>query len=311
MTVARSAAPEDPQGRFDRAIEAFEAMASLEADDVAEQCGSRILHHERPTSRAFLLLHGFTNCPAQYERVAGSLHAAGSNVFAPLAEGHGRADGSPRALSDLTAEGLASWTARVVEIASALGEQLTVVGFSFGGVCAAWAARNCDEVAQVVLLSPAFLPHGLPVRAARFLPRVSRLLPERYLWWDPVRRERMVTAPYAYRQLSSRGIGAVFELGQSAWHSPASRVGGLERAVLVLNDSDLAISGPAASRAFEDSLAPLSAHSEVYRLPARLRYPHDYIDPLGPIADSEPTARVRVLQVIGLAENPEVARSGL
>lgn len=297
------------EGHFERALEAFEAMVSREADDVAEQWGSQLLHHDRPTSRAFLLLHGFTNCPAQYARIAESLHAAGANVLAPLAEGHGRADGSPHALSDLTAEGLVRWTAEMVAVAAALGDRLTVVGFSFGGVCAAWAARNCDEVAEVVLLSPAYLPWGYPLRAARLLPHLSRVLPERYLWWDPVRRERMVTAPYAYRRLSSRGIGSVFELGQMAWHSTAARGAELERVVLVINESDVAISRAAAWQSFEDALVPLAAHTEVYRLASKLHYPHDYIDPLGPISGREPETRARILELLGYTDDERASRS--
>jgi carboxylesterase len=297
-----------PEERFEHALEAFEAMVSREADDVAEQWGSRLHHHDRPTSHAFLLLHGFTNCPAQYARIAESLHTAGANVLSPLAEGHGRADGSPHSLSSLTADGLARWTAEMVELAGALGDRLTIVGFSFGGVCAAWAARHCDEVAEVILLSPAYLPWGYPLRAARLLPHLSRVLPERYLWWDPVRRERMITAPYVYRQLSSRGIGSVFELGQIAWRSPATRETDLERVVLVINEGDIAISQPAAWQSFEDTLVPLAAHTEVYRLASKLHYPHDYIDPLGPISSREPEARARVLEAIGFDGNEAAAR---
>jgi carboxylesterase len=296
--------PTAPQARFEHACAQHAAMVSREAADVAQECGSQLLHHGAPTAQACLLLHGFTNCPAQYARIAASLYDAGANVFAPLAEGHGRADGSPHALTELTAKGLARWTADMSEIAAPLGSRLTVVGFSFGGVCAAWAARNRDEVDEVVLLSPAFLPYGYPVRAARVLSRLSRLLPERYLWWDPLRRERMITAPYVYRKLSSRGIGAVFELGQTAWHSPAKRTRALDRAVLVLNESDTAISRPAAWQSFEEALAPLASHTEIYRLEASLHYPHDYLDPLGPNSKRESVARTKVIEAIGFVGNP-------
>jgi pimeloyl-ACP methyl ester carboxylesterase len=309
MVAGEANSSEMSEGRFERALEAFEVMVSREAEDVAEQCGSQLLHHDRPTSHAYLLLHGFTNCPAQYARIAESLHAGGANVLSPLAQGHGRADGSPHALSDLTADGLARWTAEMVEMAAALGDRLTIVGFSFGGVCAAWAARNYDEVAEVVLLSPAYLPRGYPLRAARLLTHLLRVLPERYLWWDPVRRERMITAPYAYPRLSSHGIGSVFELGQIAWHSPATRVTELERVVLVINEGDVAISRPAARRSFEDTLVPLAAHAEVHHLAFKLHYPHDYIDPLGPISSREPETRVRVLEVIGFEGEEGAPRS--
>jgi len=215
------------------------------------QCHSALLHHGAPTERVFVLFHGFTNCPAQYERLAADLHASGATVLAPLAEGHGRSDRSPKRLTDLSAEGLGRWIGEVVAVAAGLGERICVVGFSFGGVCAAWAAHRLDAVDGVVLVAPSFLPWSFPRFAGPLLPLYMQTRPERYLWWDPLRREQMLAAPHIYKQLSSRGISAVFELGQQVSRERSQqRTSRLSRAVLVLNGFDHAIS-PSAARARE------------------------------------------------------------
>lgn len=286
------------ESRFQTCLREFESLAALDEPTAPPECRTLLLTHAVPTQRAFLLLHGFTNCPAQLSLLAKELHLRGHNVLVPLAEGHGRADGSPAGLSVLEPPSLTDRLSVAVRVAAGLGDELTVVGFSFGGVLGAWAACNLDDVHEVVLLSPAFAPAGHHPWSARILPALIRLLPERELWWDPVRRAESPGSPYSYRKLSRRGIGAVFELGMLTVLGTAQRSTPIRRAVLLLNDNDPAISARVASHAFSQAITPLAERSEVVHLAAQLRLPHDYLDPYAPNADKSEAGRRLVIEIL-------------
>lgn len=294
-----------PAGDFAAALSRFGQLASRDGVEIDPRCESMLLHHGRTTERALVLFHGFTNCPAQFVRIATAAHHAGASVLVPRAKGHGHLDGQPHGLSGLGASGIAAAIDEAIDIAAGIGQSVTVAGFSFGGVCASWAARNRDEVTEAMIIAPSFLPFGYPLWIAGLLPLASSVMPERYLWWDPVRRENAAGAPYGYRRLSRRGIGAVFALGLDAWRGPARRDGRLERAVLVLNEHDFAINPAAAQRAFELGITPLAIHSEIYRFPPGLRYPHDLIDPMGVNAAREHETRRVLLELLGIDDEYE------
>lgn len=285
---------------FAEAVRRFDVIAAADDESIAPGCGSILLSHGRRVGTVLVLFHGFTNCPAQWSAVAHDAYAAGCNVIAPRAEGHGRADRKPHDLGAITAESLKRWVDEIIDVAAGLGDEVIVAGFSFGGVCASWAACARDEVAHVLLLAPSFLPIGYPLWSAALLPAACRALPERHLWWDPVRKDRTGLARHVYPQLSRRGIGEVFALGLAAWREDPARKTSLQSAFLVLNESDLAISPRAAQQVFRDAIAPLSKRSAVVVFPSQLRYPHDLIDPQGPNAAAEAAVRARLLSLLGI-----------
>ena len=110
---------------------------------------------------AYLLLHGLSNCPRQYIRFAPLLFARGANVLVPRLPLHGGVDLSGRALAALTSEELCRFGDAVVDVACGLGERITVLGLSGGGVLAAWIAqvRRCrSRGAAIPILRRAAAP---------------------------------------------------------------------------------------------------------------------------------------------------------
>ena len=144
-----------------------------------------------------VLLHGYTNCPQQWERIALAYAAQGVSVVVPRLPG-GEADRLTRALSDLTPEALAATANQALDVAAGLGEQVHVVGASAGGTLAAWLATNRDEVERLTLIAPLAVPKPLPEVAVWPVARAVRLAPDAYVWWDGQQRERLATPPYAY-----------------------------------------------------------------------------------------------------------------
>lgn len=284
------------------ALARFTELAALDGPQIDPVCAS-VLDVAEDADHVFVFFHGFTNCPAQMTGLARTARALGATTFSPRAPGHGRADHDLAELGELTAEQIARFVDSSIDVAAGLAGRVTVVGFSFGGVCAAWAAANRDEVAEVLLIAPSFLPFGFPIWAGRFIGQLTALLPERYLWWDPVRKHESGSASYAYDRLSRRGIGAVFALGQDAWHHPPRRRTRLERAVLALNATDVAISAPAATSAFRRALLRISDASSVHRFPASSRYLHDLVDPQGLMAARAPEVWPQLIRLTTLGRS--------
>ena len=75
-----------PAENYQKAIEKFRAIEQAEsALPLCPEGRSRLLTHGHKTARAFVLLHGLTNCPEQFMALARLLHASGANVVLPRA----------------------------------------------------------------------------------------------------------------------------------------------------------------------------------------------------------------------------------
>lgn len=265
---------------YTTALQRFSAMAARDDARVNPLCSSRLLDQGTRTGEAVVLLHGYTNCPAQWTPIAHRFFARGANVLVPRYPHHGYADRMNRELSHLKPSELVAAAAESIDIASGLGERVTVIGFSAGGVLAAWAAANRDEVRSAMLVAPIFSPWGLPHVANHALMRLLRYWPDRYTWWDPRLRERHMP-DYGYPRMSLHGLAALLELSADVVADEPSRTSDLDRLVLVLNQGDLAVNADAARRAVEEVLAPLASTFREYEFPLSERLSHDVISAEG------------------------------
>lgn len=123
----------DPAGDYAMAMDRAAALTGADGPDVNPECTSRILDHGERVARSVVLLHGYTNCPAQFSVVADAYFDAGYNVVVARIPQHGMADRLTRDLSYLTAGALTTLADESVDIAAGLGERVSVVGLSAGG----------------------------------------------------------------------------------------------------------------------------------------------------------------------------------
>ena len=170
----------EPADSYATALVLADRLRAADGPEVNPLCRSRVLEQGRRTRVAVVLLHGYTNCPQQWDRIASAYAASGVSVVVPRLPGHGYADRLTRALGDLTPEALAAVADQAVDIAAGLGEEVHVVGSSAGGALATWLATRRDEVDQLTLISPlgrAAAGAGVPGRAAdpRRTPGAGRL----------------------------------------------------------------------------------------------------------------------------------------
>lgn len=243
------------------------------------RCASEVLERGERTAQSVLLLHGYTNCPAQFRRLAQAYYDAGYNVLSLRLPAHGHSDRLTRAMSDLTPADLADATDNAMDIAAGLGDEVTVVGLSAGGTLAAWLAAQRDDVNTAVLIAPLMVPKVLPNQTVAPLARAARYLPDYYVWWDGDLKSELASPPYAYPRFSIRSMGAILALGLRAQNAVTREVP-LDRLVLITTENDAAVSN-AAVTSMADKLQPMALETVTVHFSAESGYSHDLIDPSG------------------------------
>lgn len=283
LTDPRLAAEPTGVETVDEALALMDVLHAADDELVDPRCRSQVHHQGTRTSHAVVLLHGYTNCPAQFDLVAAAFAATGASVVVPRLPGHGHADRLSRSLSQVTAHELVATAGLALDVAAGLGEQVTVVGLSGGGALAGWLAAHRDEVGEVVLLAPLVAPRVLPQAAVAPVARLSRLTPDVYLWWDGDLREALAEPPYAYPRYSLRSIGAFLAVGRDAQSGQPARTTPLDRVVVVANPGDTAVSNAGVALLGRQLAGLLADDGRFvdYRVPAEIGARHDLIDPLG------------------------------
>lgn len=268
----------DPTNDFDAALARLGTLLD-ESDDVNPVCRSQVLHHGHRTFRSVVLLHGYTNCPAQFRQIAAAYFDAGYNVVSLRLPAHGYADRLSRVLSDLQPGDLTHSADGAVDVAAGLGERVTVVGLSAGGTLAAWLAAQRDDVAEAILIAPLMVPKLLPAPAVAPVARASRYLPDVYIWWDQKLRASLMSPAYAYPRFSLRSLGVLLTIGRYT-QATLTRTTPLQRLVVITTDSDIAVSKAAVS-AIAEHLRPITDEVIDINFSESDGYSHDLIDPTG------------------------------
>lgn len=237
---------------------------------------SILLTHGAPTERVFVLLHGLTASPRQFEPFGRLLFEAG-NVFIPRLPRHGHADRLTDELRYLTAAELRAFAAETVAEARTLGRDVVVVGFSVGGLLSAWIAQHHD-VARSVSVAPflgvAWLPSRLMRPAAIFALRA----PNRFYWWDPRLRERL-GPDHGYPRFATHAVAQAATLAADLFAEAASRSPRTRDARIVVNASETTVNNRAARRLAGIWARDRDGSPEVHRLRG-LPLSHDIIEPL-------------------------------
>jgi alpha-beta hydrolase superfamily lysophospholipase len=269
-----------PVHDYQSALERFARLQALDTDDVNAVCRSRLLAHNMRTERVVVLLHGMTNCPEQFAQLAPQLYGLGYNVLVPRIPRNGLADRMTEELKLLTAEELRAFADAMVDIACGLGERVTVVGLSAGGVLAAWIAQCRPEVETAVIIAPAIgIVPSLPIgnmTANRLLMRTMLRLPN-LMTRRIIRYDNRL--PHNYIGFATRGLGAMMRLGFAVLAAARRTPPAARRIVMVLNGGDKAINNAVALTLVRRWRARRGTDVTTYRFPASLALIHDMVDP--------------------------------
>lgn len=263
---------------FDDVLAFLRARDDAEAG-VAEAMRSQFHAGERGAGAA-ILLHGLTASPPAWRAVADELAARGRTVVVVRLPRHGHGDRMTTALRGITAQELIDDLAAIVRVVAATGEAVTVAGHSLGATLALDAASHGPAVARVVAVAPFLGIAGVPHELHPLLRRALALVPNHFLWWDPIARERLEPQHgYPRYPLGAllAGLTIADRVRDDAHRPPQARA-----IDLVLNESETSVNNRTALRLADDWRAA-GASIAVHRL-RDLGWSHDIIEPLRPQA---------------------------
>jgi carboxylesterase len=232
--------------------------------------------HRKHTKRAIVLLHGFTNNPRQFAVLGPELRADGYNVIAPRFPYHGYRDRMTDALARMRAADVLATALEAVILAAQLAERVDVLGLSLAGTVCAWLAQRV-AIGQAVAIAPFFGIRDLNGPANDALTAAIDVLPNAFVWWDPVHRETQLPL-HAYPRFATHALAESLSIGEAV-----RRRGGplrAQRLQFVLNPGDPIVNNALAERCAA-TLERGGAAIEVIRasgFPPR----HDVIEPTLP-----------------------------
>src|SRR5262245_57149729 len=268
-----------PAGSYGEALRMIDSLRAAESSAISHECGTRLLTHGGPTRHVVVLLHGLTNCPAQFDSLGRIAFARGANVLIPRLPGHGFADRMTDALARADAVELRAFTDRVLDAAQGLGDSVTVAGLSVGGALTAWAAQERADVDRAVLIAPML---GVAKARGGWTPIVARLagvLPNTFIWWDSRRKQELPGPRHVYPRFATRSVAATLRLGWLACEEAHKKAPVCRSLVMVTVGGDLAVdNGLCADMAAAWHRAG-SQDGVTYEFPAALRLNHDVVDP--------------------------------
>ena len=269
-----------PARSYEDASDLFGYVAVKEATspEVNPVCRSRLLTHGRKTAQAVVLLHGFTNCPRQFEELGSMLYTAGANVLLPRIPHHGLRDRMTRDLARLTEDEMMETAVWALDVAHGLGDTVTVVGLSTMAVAVAALAERRSDLARAVLLAPALVPRGVPAPLGRPLATLMIGAPNQFIWWDSKAKESLGGPAQCYLRFPTHPLGRVYRLGalvreEAGRKSPAAR-----SIVVITTKSDVAVDNGATAELVRRWRQHRASVIE-YQFPESLQVLHDMIDP--------------------------------
>ena len=268
-----------PAASYAEALRLVDSLRARDGRDVAPECGTRLLTHGQRTPRVIVLLHGLTNCPAQFDSLGHMSFERGANVLIPRIPHHGLADRMTEDLAAMNAPELRAFTDRVLDAAAGLGDSVTVAGLSMGGTLSAWAAQNRPGIDRAVLIAPMI---GIAAARGRRTPAVARLmstLPNRFMWWDPRKKQDLPGPAHVYPRFATHATGAVLQLGWTTLEDAGRAPPRCRSLAIVTVGGDMAVDNGLCSTLESEWRKQGVTDLTTYEFPKSLHLNHDVIDP--------------------------------
>ena len=259
-----------------QAYASLERLLERDHDRIADESRTKVLHHGEVRPKAVVLFHGLCASPAQFARFSTDLHERGHNVVVPRLPRHGYRNRLSSAIARLTADDLRRAAEQSVEIAAGLGDEVTVAGFSLGGLLATWVALR-EPVERAVAIAPFFGVSWLPNRWMGPLATAALRMPNRYQWWNPILRERQ-QPPHGYPRYSTHAVAHAYRLAREVLDASDGPIHA-RRLVFVLNARETAVNNRATLQLAE--ALGVRSRERIEQIVLRdIPYVHDIVEPL-------------------------------
>lgn len=260
-------------------------LLALDGPNVNPVCATRVYSHGHRTERALVLLHGFTNCPQQFDLIGRDFHERGWNVLIPRYPRHGYLDRLNTTVSELRSDHLIALANQSVRVAHGLGRHVTVAGMSLGGSLAGHLAQTNEHVDRALLIAPLFGLRRLPGFLQPSLGRVAHTLPNFYVWWDNALKEKL-KPDYGYPRFSTHAYAALLEVATSVLRAAQAGPPRTSQLAFVTNANEPGVDNRYTYR-LADAWRGHGAEVTTHEFPRSERLPHDLIDPMHPEQNTE------------------------
>ena len=252
-------------------------LKDLDGPNVNPLCHTRLYTHGQRVERSLVLLHGFTNCPQQFDELGRDFFERGWNVVIPRYPRHGYTDRLNTSIAELRADQLVAVANRATEVGTGLGERVAVAGLSLGGILAGLVAQTRAEVERAVLIAPMLGLKPLPGPVLTVMSVAAQALPNFYVWWD-ARRKDAIGPPYGYPRFSTHAYAALFECGRRLTRDARRAAPKARSMAIVTNAAEPRLDNRFTYRLI-DSWRAHGADVETFEFPKSDGLPHDLIDP--------------------------------
>lgn len=300
----RLASQANPAADYLEAVERIESIRQSEGSLFNPLCRVQFMDQGYKTKKTIVMIHGYTSCPEQFRLLGEAFYQQGYNVLiAPLPH-HGLANRMTSEQERLTAEELVVYADQMIDISRGLGEQVTIMGLSGGGVIAAWAAQMRGDIDQAVIISPGFgfyqIPTLLTIPAMNFF----RIWPNNYQWWEPTKKEASLPT-YAYPRYASHALAEILALGSAVKVSACQTAPASKTILIITNANDTTVNNELTDQVVHCWQEHGSANLQSYVFDASLKLGHDIISP------DQPGQRIDVVYpiIVELVSNESVDRA--
>ncbi len=269
-----------PIQNYGEAIQRIEVLRATRQSEMNPDCLVQLLTHGEKVQHAIILVHGYTNCPAQFRELGQELYDRGFNVLIAPMPHHGLANRLNDEQGQLTAKELTIYADELVDLAHGLGEHVDMMGISGGGVTTAWAAQNRNDIETAVIISPAFGYQQIPTRLTAPVMNIMLVLPVSFEWWDTDLKEK-IGPSHAYPRYSKHALAQFMKLGFATQVRSWGTAPAAHRVIVVTNANDTSVNNALTFDVVQHWQKD-GAHIETYEFPLSLGLAHDLIDPEQP-----------------------------
>ena len=269
----------DPATDYETAIARFaQVQAQEEAHETLNPvCRSKLLTHGSKTERVIILMHGMTNCPQQFVEFAPKLYEQGYNVLIPRMPHNGLADLDTDDLRYLKAAELRDCSNAMVDIARGLGDHITFLGLSVGGLMAAWVTQYRDDINKAVIIAPSFTisPH-IGVGLSKVIMRLFLIIPN-------IMTQRLKPfkdgPDHNYLGFATRGLGEMMRFGFSIYNTSKQTSAASQSVLVITNAADAAVNNKIPLKVAQNWQNNGLKQLDTYEFDAKYKLIHDLIDP--------------------------------